>query len=119
MGTQSAVVPEQVLSDLRELDARTGGEGGARRVAWTTTWERARAQFTERAVGLGLTPERDRAGISGLNFAVILIRCSSSFPSRFCARRWAGSTVRSVYGQALPSSKGFSAIAGDRRGASL
>ena len=57
--------------------------------------------------------------ISGLNFAVNLIRCSSSVPTSIPCPPVAGSTVRSVYGQALPSSKGFSAIAGDRRGASL
>jgi N-carbamoyl-L-amino-acid hydrolase len=62
MASLSEVLPDQVLSDLHELDAQTGGEGGARRVAWTPEWERARAQFTERVVGLGLTAERDRAG---------------------------------------------------------
>ena len=62
MAQSSSVLPAQVLSDLRELDAQTGGEGGARRVAWTPTWEGARAQFEERVVQLGLKPERDRAG---------------------------------------------------------
>ena len=62
MTQRTSVLPAQVLSDLRELDAQTGGEGGARRLAWTPTWERARAQFEERAVGLGLSAERDRAG---------------------------------------------------------
>ena len=41
---------------------RLGGSGGAQRVAWTPTWERARALFTQRAIGSGFTPERDRAG---------------------------------------------------------
>ena len=62
MAQRTSVLPAQVLSDLRDLDAQTGGEGGARRLAWTPTWERARAQFEERAVRLGLSVERDRAG---------------------------------------------------------
>ncbi len=62
MAQRSSVLPSQVLSDLRELDAQTGGEGGARRLAWTPTWERAREQLEERADRLGLSAERDRAG---------------------------------------------------------
>ncbi len=58
----TSALTAQVLSDLRELDAQTGGKGGAQRVAWTPTWERARALFTQRAIGSGFTPERDRAG---------------------------------------------------------
>ncbi|MEJ7750575.1 MAG: Zn-dependent hydrolase [Thermoleophilaceae bacterium] len=34
--------PQRVIADLRELDRRTGGSGGARRVCWTSTWTEAR-----------------------------------------------------------------------------
>ena len=32
----------RVIADLGELDRRTGGPGGARRVGWTDDWEAAR-----------------------------------------------------------------------------
>jgi len=51
-----------VIADLRELDRRTGGEGGARRVAWTEEWRDARGWFAELVAELGLEPRRDAAG---------------------------------------------------------
>ena len=44
----AAVEPRRVIADLRELDARTGGPGGARRVCWTAEWVAARG-LAERA----------------------------------------------------------------------
>src|SRR5437762_957606 len=52
----------RVIADLRELDRRTGGPGGARRVAWTETWRQARAFLAELLAELGLEGERDAAG---------------------------------------------------------
>ncbi|HEX6117794.1 MAG TPA: Zn-dependent hydrolase [Solirubrobacterales bacterium] len=57
-----AVDAARVIADLRELDRRTGGEGGARRVAWGEEWRAARAWFAELAGELGLEPRRDAAG---------------------------------------------------------
>ncbi len=57
-----AVDAARVIADLRELDRRTGGEGGARRVAWTEEWRAARAWFAELVAELGLEPRRDAAG---------------------------------------------------------
>jgi hydantoinase/carbamoylase family amidase len=57
-----AVDPGRVIADLRELDALTGGPGGARRVAWTAEWERARGLLEGRLAAIGLTSERDEAG---------------------------------------------------------
>jgi hydantoinase/carbamoylase family amidase len=53
---------DRVVAELRELDRRTGGEGGARRVAWGEEWRSARAWFAELVGELGLEPERDAAG---------------------------------------------------------
>ncbi len=52
----------RVLADLRELDRRTGGPGGARRVAWSDGWRDARAWLRERLGGLGAPVEQDEAG---------------------------------------------------------
>ena len=54
--------PSRAIADLRELDRLTGGPGGARRVAWTDEWERARAFLCERLDELPVTVERDGAG---------------------------------------------------------
>ncbi|MEN9799665.1 MAG: hypothetical protein RL653_3362 [Pseudomonadota bacterium] len=53
----------RVVSDLRELAARTSNERGAQRVAWTATWREARAWFTEKVkADLGLPVKVDAAG---------------------------------------------------------
>lgn len=52
----------RVIADLRELDRRTGGPGGARRVAWGPEWRDARALLGELLAEIGLDPERDEAG---------------------------------------------------------
>jgi hydantoinase/carbamoylase family amidase len=53
---------DRVVAELRELDRRTGGKGGARRVAWGEEWRAARTWFAELAGELGLEPVRDAAG---------------------------------------------------------
>jgi hydantoinase/carbamoylase family amidase len=51
-----------VIADLRELDRRTGGTGGARRLCWGPEWRDARAFLGELLEELGLSAERDEAG---------------------------------------------------------
>jgi hydantoinase/carbamoylase family amidase len=57
-----AIDPARVIGDLRELDARTGGPGGARRLCWGEDWRVARELLGELLGELGLAPERDGAG---------------------------------------------------------
>jgi hydantoinase/carbamoylase family amidase len=57
-----AVDPGRVIADLRELDALTGGPGGARRVAWTEEWQVARGLLRDRLTAIGLEPRIDEAG---------------------------------------------------------
>jgi hydantoinase/carbamoylase family amidase len=52
----------RVIADLRELDRRTGGKDGARRVCWGPEWTEARDFLTELLGELDLTPEIDEAG---------------------------------------------------------
>jgi hydantoinase/carbamoylase family amidase len=52
----------RVIADLRELDRRTGGEGGARRVCWGEEWKEARRFLGELLDELGLAAEVDEAG---------------------------------------------------------
>jgi hydantoinase/carbamoylase family amidase len=54
--------PRRAIADLRELDRRTGGPAGARRVAWTPGWEEARAFLSERLAELPVEVDRDAAG---------------------------------------------------------
>ncbi len=54
--------PARAIADLRELHRLTGGPAGARRVAWTDEWQRARAFLLERLDELPVTVERDAAG---------------------------------------------------------
>jgi len=54
--------PKRTVDELRELQALTGDDNGAQRVAWTDTWEQARA-FLRRAVAeTGAAEEIDEAG---------------------------------------------------------
>jgi hydantoinase/carbamoylase family amidase len=57
-----AIDAAHVVADLRELDRRTGGPDGARRLCWGEEWREARAFLGELLAGLGLEPERDEAG---------------------------------------------------------
>ena len=52
----------RVLADLRELHRRTGGPGGAQRLAWTEGWTSARAFLIELLSELGVDAQRDEAG---------------------------------------------------------
>jgi N-carbamoyl-L-amino-acid hydrolase len=54
--------PGRVVSRLRELQALTGNESGAQRVAWTETWNTARAWLDGLLEGLPVERERDAAG---------------------------------------------------------
>src|SRR4051794_41669465 len=57
-----ALEPSRTVEELRELQALTGDENGAQRVAWTETWEHAR-EFLRRKVGeTGAVEEIDEAG---------------------------------------------------------
>jgi hydantoinase/carbamoylase family amidase len=57
-----AIDASRVIADLRELDRRTGGPEGARRLCWGPEWAEAR-RFLEELLGeLDLTPEVDEAG---------------------------------------------------------
>ncbi len=54
--------PSRTVAELRELRELTGDENGAQRVAWTDTWERARAWLRDRLEELPVDYERDAAG---------------------------------------------------------
>lgn len=58
----SAFDPARVVSTLRTLAERTGGPEGSRRLAWTPTWQEARAYFRECLAGLPVQIETDEAG---------------------------------------------------------
>ena len=51
-----------VIADLRELDALTGGEGGARRLCWGEEWRAARDLLRSKLGELGIEAEPDAAG---------------------------------------------------------
>src|SRR4051812_27788717 len=57
-----ALDPSRVVAELRELQALTGDENGAQRVAWTETWERARAWLRDKVAPTGATEGIDEAG---------------------------------------------------------
>jgi len=57
-----AIDARRVIADLRELDRRTGGGDGARRLCWGEEWRAARALLGELLSELGLEAERDQAG---------------------------------------------------------
>ena len=54
--------PNRVVRRLRELQELTGDENGAQRVAWTDTWNRARAWLGGLLADLPLETARDEAG---------------------------------------------------------
>jgi hydantoinase/carbamoylase family amidase len=57
-----AVDAERVIADLRELQRRTGGGGGAQRLCWGEGWQRAREFLGELLGEIGLEFEVDEAG---------------------------------------------------------
>ncbi len=61
-GEGPAVDAARVIADLRELDARTGGPDGARRLCWGEEWRAAREFLAELLDEIGLPSERDPAG---------------------------------------------------------
>jgi len=56
------VEPSRTVAELRELAELTSDENGAQRVAWTDTWETARAWLREKLDGTGAREEIDQAG---------------------------------------------------------
>ena len=62
MSAGPAIDAARVIADLRELDRRTGGPRGARRVAWGDEWLAARDFLGELLGELGLEAKRDEAG---------------------------------------------------------
>src|SRR3954454_22053847 len=57
-----ALEPKRTVAELQELRGITGDENGAQRVAWTETWETARAFLRDKVAGTGVTEEIDEAG---------------------------------------------------------
>jgi hydantoinase/carbamoylase family amidase len=51
-----------VIAQLRELDRRTGGPAGGRRVAWTEPWHAGRAFLAGLLAEIEIEPEQDEAG---------------------------------------------------------
>jgi N-carbamoyl-L-amino-acid hydrolase len=56
------LTPSRTVTELRELQALTGDEAGAQRVAWTERWERARAWLSDKLADVGAAEEIDEAG---------------------------------------------------------
>jgi len=54
--------PSRTVSELKELRELTGDSDGAQRVAWTDTWERARAWLRDIVSAAGAEEEVDEAG---------------------------------------------------------
>ena len=54
--------PSRTVAELEELRALTGDENGAQRVAWTETWEQARAWLRGKVAETGADEEIDAAG---------------------------------------------------------
>jgi len=54
--------PQRPIADLRELAELTGGEGGARRLAWSDDWAKAREWLLGKIAETGASVERDAAG---------------------------------------------------------
>ncbi|HEX5448526.1 MAG TPA: Zn-dependent hydrolase [Gaiellaceae bacterium] len=57
-----ALDPSRTVAELEELRSLTGDASGAQRVAWTDTWEKARAFLREKLEGTGAVEEVDEAG---------------------------------------------------------
>jgi len=69
---------ERVISDLRELAARTSTPAGAQRLAWGPVWRDAREWFKSKIAELGLRVETDSAGnnwvtLSGASTRTVIV----------------------------------------------
>jgi hydantoinase/carbamoylase family amidase len=62
MNAGPAIDAGRVIAGLHELDRRTGGPEGARRLCWGDGWRAARSLLGELLAEIGLEPERDAAG---------------------------------------------------------
>jgi beta-ureidopropionase / N-carbamoyl-L-amino-acid hydrolase len=54
--------PQRAIAELKELRALTSDDNGAQRVAWTGTWLKSRAWFTEKLKDLPIEDHYDAAG---------------------------------------------------------
>ena len=54
--------PTRTVAELKELRELTGDEDGAQRVAWTDTWEKARAWLRSQLAATEIAEEIDEAG---------------------------------------------------------
>src|SRR3977135_2908627 len=54
--------PKRTIAELKELRALTADDHGAQRIAWSDTWIKARAWFTEKLRGLPIEAHYDAAG---------------------------------------------------------
>jgi N-carbamoyl-L-amino-acid hydrolase len=57
-----SVNPENVISNLKDLQALTANQDGAQRLAWSPVWMQARAWFATKQEGFGLEYHLDAAG---------------------------------------------------------
>ena len=57
-----AADPKRTVAELKELRELTSDESGAQRVAWTETWERARAWLRDLVTSAGAAESIDAAG---------------------------------------------------------
>jgi N-carbamoyl-L-amino-acid hydrolase len=62
MSDGPAIDAARVISDLRELDRRTGGADGAQRLCWGEGWRAARKLLEEFLAEIGVEARRDPAG---------------------------------------------------------
>jgi allantoate deiminase len=62
MESVEQVDSRRAVEELKELDGLTGGPDGARRVAWTDEWVKARDWLKERLDGIDCEVETDEAG---------------------------------------------------------
>jgi hypothetical protein len=66
---------ERPLADLHELRELTGGPDGARRLAWSADWRKAREWLLGKLEPLGVEVERDAAGNLWATLGIPLSRC--------------------------------------------
>lgn len=62
MSVVTTLNPHRTITELQELRALTGDENGAQRVAWTSTWAKAREWFKAKMAELPVETHQDAAG---------------------------------------------------------